>query len=258
MKNLIKVKPALVKAQNCKNATAPRILITGASRGIGRAISLECARRGAIVGANYLRSLVDAESLQNAFPDNIRLLPFDVRDFKAVHDAFNSFVATEGRLDILLNNAGVGGKPQFLVKGSQDLIDEIIGVNMMGTTYCTHAALQSMMKARSGQIITISSLAVSNPKAGMSVYAASKSANEALVTAVAKEYSSRGINAYGIRFGAVNTDMTRDWITGEMKNEIWEPEEIADLVTDLIFGETSYENGSIISLSHTDSKVCKS
>lgn len=238
-----------------KNGKPLRILITGASRGIGRAIALECARRGAIVGANYCRSVKEAESLQAAFPDNIRLLQFDVRDFDAVHDAFNSFVKNEGGLDVLVNNAGVGGRPQFLVKSSQDVIEHIMAVNILGTTYCTKAALQSMVKARKGQIVNISSISANNPMCGMSMYSATKSAIEAMVINVAKEYSSRKICSYGVRFGLVNTDMTKDLIAAAaasgITQEVLQPEDVALVVADLMFGVTSHVSGSIISMADT-------
>lgn len=232
-----------------------RVLITGASRGIGRAIAIECAKRGSIVGANFCHSSAAAESLEALFPNNIRSLQFNVQDFDAVHKAFNSFIDDEGAIDVLVNNAGIGARPQFLVKASKEVIDEIIGVNLLGTIYCTHAALPSMMKARCGQIINVSSIAAIDPTDGITAYAASKSGGEGLAVAVAKEYVRRGIRSCAVRLGLVRTDMTKDLISYAQSSGITvnalEPDIIATAIADIIFGRVSYHNGQIIDLSAT-------
>jgi len=176
-----------------------RVIITGASRGIGRAIALACARSGATVGVNVHRT--EPEPIEGAM-----LLRFDVADSHAVEEGLHAFVAQHGGIDVLVNNAGIN-LPSLLATASDEDIDAMIRTNLYGTIYCTRAVIPTMLRQRAGVIINMSSVAAERPFRGQAVYAATKGAIESFTRAVAVEYGRKGIRCHCIRPGPVDTEM---------------------------------------------------
>jgi 3-oxoacyl-[acyl-carrier protein] reductase len=210
-----------------------RVIVTGASRGIGRAIATACVRQGAVVGLNFNRSEAAARALaQELGPDAIPL-QFDVGDTAAVNAAFTAFAAHAGGLDVLVNNAGII-RPALLVSAIDDDIAAVIRTNLLGTTLAQHQ--------RRGVILNVSSVAAERPSRGQTVYAATKGAIEAFSRAVGVEYGRKGIRCECISPGPVDTEMfaaTRA-LAGEgvLEQTPWTrfatPQEIADLALQAI------------------------
>jgi 3-oxoacyl-[acyl-carrier protein] reductase len=234
-----------------------KIIVTGASRGIGREIATECARQGAIVGACYFQSEREAKTLRDLFPESIRMLKFDIRDHDAVREAVDRFAHQEGGVDGLVNNAGVGGKPSFLLRWSYERMLDTIQVNLVGPMVCTTAVLPYFLKKNQGSIVNVSSVSAARPMSGVAPYAASKVGLESFTCAVAKEYGSRGIRSNTIRLGAVQTAMLDD-LTPEARENILQdtfvkelpgPDCLSWLVVALLSPKKSwYVTGSTFSL----------
>jgi 3-oxoacyl-[acyl-carrier protein] reductase len=185
---------------------AKRVIVTGASRGIGRAIAMACAESGALVGINFHRGEDAAREVADLIGAQAMLLPFDVRDATAVAAAFEAFERHAGGIDALVNNAGII-RPALLASMSDADVDEVVRTNLLGTIFCTRAALSPMIRQRGGVLLNISSVAAARPVRGQTVYAATKGAIEAFTRAVAVEYGRRGIRSHCIQPGPVDTDM---------------------------------------------------
>ena len=183
-----------------------RVIVTGASRGIGRAIATACVRRGAIVGVNFNRSEGAARALAQELGPAAIPIGFDVGDAASVTAAFESFVSQSGGLDVLVNNAGII-RPALLVSAADADIDEVIRTNLFGAIACTRAALPVMLRQRRGTILNVSSVAAAQPSRGQTVYAATKGAIEAFSRAVTVEYGRKGIRCECIAPGPVDTEM---------------------------------------------------
>lgn len=181
------------------------VLVTGGGRGIGRALVAAAAREGAIVGVNYNRSIEQALALKQEMQD-VHLLHADVRDAKAVDAMIGAFVKQVGRLDIVINNAGVH-YPELLIRKSAEKVRDEVLTNLVGAVHVTKAALPFMVKQRSGLLVGISSVAATHPRAGLAVYAATKAGLETFLQGVAREYRGRGISTCCFRLGVVETDM---------------------------------------------------
>jgi len=232
------------------------IIVTGGSRGIGRAIAESCASAGATVGLNYLHSERSAEELRERFPNQIELLKFDVGDHAAAKPAINDFIARNGKLDALINNAGIARPHLFASRRDLSTATEELRVNTLGTMNCTHIVLPSMIKARQGLIVNISSVAVVQPQTGLAVYAASKAAVEGFTRAIAIEYASRHIRCVCLRLGPVETDMLRNAVSEEafsrqmpdhtLVKRLSTPDEVAQIVHMLLTGPSALATGSIL------------
>ena len=183
-----------------------RVIVTGASRGIGRAIAIACAESGAVVGINFHKCEEDAREVARLIGAQAMLLRFDVRDSAAVSAAFEQFEREAGGIDALVNNAGII-RPALLASMSDADVDEVVRTNLFGTIHCTRAALAPMMRQRSGVILSVSSVAAERPVRGQTVYAATKGAIESFMRAVAVEYGRKGIRSHSIQPGPVDTDM---------------------------------------------------
>jgi len=228
-----------------------RVVITGAGRGIGRAIALACAREGAVVGINYHRSREGAEALRveiEALPGpRPRLLRFDVSDPSAVAANVAAFVAEEGRVDGWVNNAAVN-LPGLLATAEDDQIRAQIEVNLLGPIHGARAVIPVMMRQRGGVILNIGSVVAARPSRGQAVYAATKGALESLTRAIAVEYGRKGVRALCLCPGAIDTEMlasVKALAEGEILGRIplrrlAEPAEVAEVAVFLLSDGTRY------------------
>lgn len=228
------------------------IVVTGAGRGIGRAIAAACLEAGAFVGLNYRASEKEARALYEGFPGRSLLLPFDVRRSEEVENAVARFVEKAGRIDGWVNNAAVN-RPGLLVAAGLDQIREQIETNLLGPVVCAKAVLPAMMRQRSGVLLNVSSVSAVRPSQGQAVYAATKGGVEALTRALAREYGRKGVRVHGIRPGPIETDMiqaTRALAEDEVLSRIplqrlGKPEEVADLAVYLLGDRAAFISGSI-------------
>lgn len=185
-------------------------LVTGSSRGIGRAIARELARRGAWVGVNYERNQAAAEEclaeIRSDGGDG-GLIHFDVADFAAATRAISALAAEKGRIDVLVNNAGVAIDGLLLRYKSEDW-ERIVRVNLGGVFHCCKAAVRPMIRARYGRIVNLSSVVSSIGNAGQSAYAATKAGVEGFTRTLAREVASRGVTVNAVAPGFIDTEMT--------------------------------------------------
>ena len=184
------------------NLEGKTALVTGASRGIGRAIALELAKKGADVLLNYNGSVDRAREVKaeiERLGKSAQLYPCDVADYSACETMFRDIFSEHSGLDILVNNAGIT---------RDGLFDSVIDTNLKGTFHCMRFAARQMMKQRSGRIINLSSVVGVSGNAGQTNYAASKAGVIGLTKAAAKELASRKITVNAVAPGFIETDMT--------------------------------------------------
>ncbi len=185
-------------------------VVTGASRGIGKAISLRLAAEGATVAINYRGSKERAEAVKAQIEEaggTAYLFPCDVADFSACESFLKSVAEQTGRLDILVNNAGIT-RDGLLMRMSEEDYDAVLDTNLKGTFNCIRFAARQMLKQRKGRIINISSVSGVLGNAGQANYSASKAGIIGLTKSAARELASRGITVNAIAPGFVNTEMT--------------------------------------------------
>ena len=232
-------------------------LVTGASRGIGQSISMVLAQNGAHVIC-VSRNIDDVQSVANKIADqkfNATAESCDISDSKNVTELIKKIIEKYGRIDILINNAGIT-RDNLLMRMSDDEWNEVINVNLKAAFTASKAASRTMMKQRSGRIINISSVVGLMGNAGQVNYAASKAGLIGMTKSIARELSSRGITANCIAPGYVETDMTNT-LTDEVKTSlnkqiplgrIGSVEDIAYAVAFLASDEASYITGQTISI----------
>jgi 3-oxoacyl-[acyl-carrier protein] reductase len=229
-----------------------KIVVTGAGRGIGRAIAEACVRAGAIVGINCRSTQDSVQTLCEENPEHFIPLLFDVRDRAAINKGVAEFRQRAGTIDGWVNNAGVN-HPGLLATATADTIREQIDVNLMGPILCSQAVLPVMLEQRKGVIVNVSSVAAVKPARGQAVYAASKGGVESLTKALALEYARKGIRVHCIRPGPIDTRMiesTRVLAGDEVlarvpMGRLGKPEEVADLAVFLLSERSSFMTGSI-------------
>ncbi|OHE22696.1 MAG: 3-oxoacyl-[acyl-carrier-protein] reductase [Syntrophobacterales bacterium RBG_19FT_COMBO_59_10] len=185
-------------------------LITGGSRGIGRAVSLRLAQAGAYAVVNYVRNDAAAEEtlrlIRTAGGDG-EIRRFDVAVFGETQEAVNAIVAARGRLDILVNNAGATADG-LIVRAREEDWDRLIGVNLKGTFNCCRAVARQMIKQRWGRIINIASVVAEAGNAGQSAYGAAKAGVLGLTKSLARELAARNICVNAVSPGLIATEMT--------------------------------------------------
>ncbi|MBI0578460.1 3-oxoacyl-[acyl-carrier-protein] reductase [Neobacillus cucumis] len=232
------------------------VLVTGASRGIGREIALELARQGANVAVNFAGS----EAKANEVVDEIKALgrdaftvKCDVSNSEEVATMVKETVDRFGRLDILVNNAGIT-KDNLLMRMKEEEWDDVISINLKGVFLCTKAVTRQMMKQRYGRIINIASIVGVSGNPGQANYVAAKAGVIGLTKTTAKELAARNITVNAIAPGFITTDMT-DKLTEDIKTEMLkqiplarfgEPKDIAKVTAFLASDDSSYMTGQTL------------
>ena len=187
-------------------------IVTGASRGIGRAVALALAGEGAEVVVNYASSPDAAEAVVAEIQANggsAYALKADVADEASVEELFKTVLTRSGRIDVLVNNAGIT-RDGLLMRMKTEDWQAVINLNLTGVFLCTRAVTRPMLKQRSGRIINITSVVGLMGNAGQANYAAAKAGVVGLTRSSAKEMASRGITVNAVAPGFIATDMTKD------------------------------------------------
>lgn len=232
-------------------------LITGGSRGIGRAIAERLAKDGYSVIINYHSNSVAAEATKaaiEAIGGQAELLPFDVADGKAIEAALSSWEAKhEGEhISVLVNNAGIR-RDGLMVFMNEDDWHHVLQTTTEGFYYITHRVLSGMLRARKGRIVNITSISGVTGLPGQVNYSAAKAALIGATKALAKEVAARKITVNAVAPGFIATDMTADLDEVELKKTIpvgrfGQPEEVAALVSFLCSDEAAYITGQVINI----------
>lgn len=192
--------------------TGQTAIVTGASRGIGRCVALALAEAGAEVVVNYARSAEAAEAVVAeilAAGGQAYALKADVAEEDAVEAMVKSVLERSGRIDVLINNAGIT-RDGLLMRMKTDDWQAVINLNLTGVFFCTRAVTRTMLKQKSGRIINITSVVGLMGNAGQANYAAAKAGVVGLTRSAAKEMASRGITVNAVAPGFIATDMTKD------------------------------------------------
>ena len=233
-------------------------LVTGASRGIGRAIALKLAAEGAKVAINYAGNTAKAEEVKAEIEKNggeAILVQADVADSAAVETMVNTVVEKFGQIDILVNNAGIT-RDGLLMRMKDADFDAVINTNLKGVFYCTKLVSKLMMKKRSGRIINMASVVGLMGNAGQTNYAAAKAGVIGFSKSAAKELAARGITVNMVAPGFIDTDMTAAMtdkakemtLTGIPLNRMGTPEDVANAVAFLVSDNASYITGQVINV----------
>lgn len=231
-------------------------LVTGASRGIGRAIALALAREGATVIVNYATRRETAEAVVNAITaQGVRAVAIaaDVADAGQVEAMFKEVLGKFGRIDILVNNAGIT-RDNLLLRMKDADWEQVINTNLKGAFLCARAAAKAMLKQRWGRIINISSVVGLTGNAGQVNYASAKAGLIGLTKSLARELASRQITVNAVAPGFIETDMTKE-LGAEVRQAMLgsiplgrfgQPEDVAEAVVFLASEKASYITGQVL------------
>ncbi len=235
------------------------IIITGASRGIGKGIALVFAKHGANIAFTYRSSKEEAQDLENLLLETgcckAKSYKSDASDFKASKFLVSNVLEDLGSIDVLVNNAGVT-KDGLLMRMSQEDFDSVMSINMKSVFNMTKVVLPSMLKQKSGSIINMSSVVGIKGNAGQANYAASKSAINGFTKSIALELGSRNIRCNSIAPGFIETEMTeslgyetvKQWRDQIPLKRGGTPEDIANATLFLASDMSSYITGQVINV----------
>ena len=232
--------------------------ITGGSRGIGKEVATKFAENGYNIVINYVSDKTDVEALRKEWEAKgveALILKADVTKAEEVENVVKTAVDTFGKIDVLVNNAGIT-RDNLLMRMSEEEFDKVIETNLKGTFVVTKAVTKYMMKKRSGSIVNLSSVVGVIGNAGQCNYSASKAGVIGFTKSVAKELSSRNIRANAVAPGFIETDMTAvlsDAVKENIHNQIplkrmGSAKEVANLVYFLGSDESSYITGQVINV----------
>jgi len=234
-----------------------RALVTGSSRGIGKAIALELAARGYAVAIHYAGNEAAAQkttaAAREAGSPRVSVHQADLSQPEAAVNLISEAKATLEGLDVLVNNAGIT-RDGLLIRMKDADWDEVIATNLSAVFRLTREAVKLMMKARWGRVINLSSIAGLMGNAGQANYAAAKAGLVGFTKSVAKEYAGRGITVNAVAPGFIESDMTdklpekvrAEYLAAIPAGRFGKPEEVAKLVAFLASDEAAYINGQTI------------
>jgi len=231
-------------------------LVTGASRGIGRATAHVLARQGAlVVAAARAENAAGTVAEITAAGGRAEALTLDVTDAGAIEAAVAGVLQRHGRIDVLVSNAGIT-RDQLLLRMKRDDWDAVLATNLTATFALTQAVLKTMLKQRRGRIIAISSVVGQTGNAGQANYAASKAGLIGFCKSVAREVASRSITVNVVAPGLIDTEMTRgltgdaqdDWSSRIPLGRLGTPEDVAAAVAFLASDEASYITGHVLAV----------
>lgn len=239
------------------NLSGKVALVTGASRGIGRAVALKLADAGAdvIVTATSVERAQKTADEITALGRKALAIKVDVSDTADVEALFANIAEVFGKLDILVNNAGIT-RDGLLMRMKEADWDAVIDTNLKGAFFCTREAIKLMGKAKGGSIVNISSVVGEMGNAGQSNYCASKAGLIGFTKSVAREYAKRNITVNAITPGFIETDMT-EVLPAAVKDELLKqipvarfgkPEDIANAVFFLVSGMGTYVTGHVLAV----------
>ena len=231
-------------------------LVTGGSRGIGKAVSRRLAKEGAYVVINYARNSATAEETLEEIVNaggQAEIRQFDVTDLSSVQTEVDRIIKEKGELHILINNAGIT-KDTLLVRMKESDFAEVIAVNLFGTFNCTKAVARTMMKQRYGRIVNLTSVSGEMGNAGQSNYAASKSGIIGFTKSTAREMAPRGITVNAVSPGFIVTDITnelpeevvKDYMNRIPMGKSGTTDDIAGVIAFLCSDDASYLTGDVI------------
>jgi 3-oxoacyl-[acyl-carrier protein] reductase len=232
-------------------------LVTGASRGIGRVIAATLAGAGArvVLGARDAKQLGEAVGEITAAGGQAEAAGLDVADKASVEAAISGLLSRLGRLDVLVNNAGIT-RDNLLLRMKADEWAEVLATNLTGAFLCTQAALKPMLKQRSGRIISVTSVVGLTGNAGQANYAASKAGLLGFTKSVAREVASRGITVNAVAPGFIETDMTaamtdkaREAVVSAIPmGRVGDARDVAAAVAFLASDEAGYITGQVLAV----------
>ena len=241
-----------------RNLTGKTALVTGASRGIGRATALKLASLGANVAINFAGNLTKAQEVKTEIETlgvKAILVQGNVADFETVQSIVKAVTDEFGTLDILVNNAGIT-RDNLLIKMSEKDFDDVIGVNLKGVFNCTKAVARLMMKQRGGRIVNLSSVVGIIGNISQANYAAAKAGIIGFTKSTAKELAARNVTVNAVAPGFIDTDMT-DALSDKVKEELIKgipagrmgsAEDVAELVAFLVSDQAAYITGQVIAV----------
>ena len=234
------------------------VVVTGASRGIGKEIALKYAENGYNVAINYVSDKTNVEELEKEFKEKgaeALIVKADVSKSEQVQEFIKAVIEKYGKIDVLVNNAGVT-RDMLLMRMKEEDFDKVIEINLKGTFLVTKEVVPYMMKKRDGKIISLSSVVGVTGNAGQCNYSASKAGIIGFTKSIAKELASRNIRANAVAPGFIDTDMT-NVLSDEVKENINKQipmrrmgtaREIANVVYFLGSEESSYITGQVINI----------